>query len=72
MATLKGVNFNPTHVASFKDAEDFVKNEQPDSKKQWNELFGITDDDLKQVYAMCVPTSTETPAIDTKKKNPNG
>ena len=62
MVQLKGVNFNDEHVKSFKNADDFIKNESPDSKKVWAELFGITDADLKEVYAKATSKTAEVTA----------
>lgn len=72
----KGVNFYPDHVLSFKNADDFVKNESADSKAAWADLFGITDADLKEVYDKCKAETTtpaeagaEAGAIEGKKAN---
>lgn len=69
MADYKGIHVNEAWVASFKNAADFEKGVDADTKKQWAELFGITAADYAPMFAAFKgeEPKADSPKADTGK-----
>lgn len=57
------VGFNEEHLKTFKSADEWLKAEPQSNKDFWKNDVGITDAELKAVYAQ----STGTAEVSTKE-----
>jgi len=56
------VGFNEDYIKTFKSADEWLKSEPQSNKDFWKNDIGITDAELKDVYAKSVGKTVEATA----------
>jgi hypothetical protein len=56
------VGFNEDYIKTFKSADEWLKTEPQSNKDFWKNDIGITDAELKDVYAKSVGKAVEATA----------